>query len=148
MKEINEYNVIDCDIAMANHGQVVNVDSKNEYSLHEVLASEVNIEDAINHTSYGLDVILSGVSIVGFLQADMGKLREVARDVVINRVSGVKRELGAKMWRNCSSWIFWAFFSEDKNFDADYRSGCLHCTVCTEGNACGRQRGYTTHALW
>jgi septum site-determining protein MinD len=74
--------IIDCDIAMANLGQVVDVDSKTEYSLHEVLASEVNIEDVITHTSYGLDVILSSVSIVGFLQADMGKLSEVVKDVV------------------------------------------------------------------
>ncbi|MBE0517329.1 MAG: AAA family ATPase [Methanophagales archaeon] len=74
--------IIDCDIAMANLGQVVNVDSKTEYSLHEVLASEVNSGDAINHTSYGLDVILSSVSLVGFLEADMEKLSEVLKDVV------------------------------------------------------------------
>jgi septum site-determining protein MinD len=74
--------IIDCDIAMADLGQVVNVDSKTEHSLHEVLTSEVNSEDVITHTSYGLDAILSSVSIMGFLQADMGKLSEVVKDVV------------------------------------------------------------------
>jgi septum site-determining protein MinD len=167
--------IIDCDIAMANLGQVVDVDSKTEYSLHEVLASEVNIEDVINHTSYGLDVILSSVSIVGFLQADMGKLSEVVKDVmerydiilldtatgisqesliplmicdevilvvnpefpsiidaqkmrliaesmgkrvrgvVINRVSGVKRELGAKNVEELLELDILGVLPEDKN---------------------------------
>lgn len=74
--------IIDCDIAMADLGQVVDVDSKTEYSLHDVLASEVNSEEVITHTSYGFDVLLSSVSIVGFLQADIGKLSEVVKDVV------------------------------------------------------------------
>lgn len=73
--------IIDCDIAMANLSQVVNVDSKDEHPLHEVLAGEVNIQDAINHTSYGLDLILSTVSIAGFLHADMEKLNEVVAEV-------------------------------------------------------------------
>ena len=73
--------IIDCDIAMADLAQVMDVDLKTEHSLHEVLNSKVNIEDVITHTSYGMDVILSSVSIAGFMEADMEKLREVIKDV-------------------------------------------------------------------
>ncbi|MHC1636377.1 MAG: cell division ATPase MinD [Candidatus Methanospirareceae archaeon] len=73
--------IIDCDTGMATLGQIVNVDSKSEHSLHEVLAHAIDIRDAINHTSYGLDIILSSVSITGFLQADMEKLEEVLSEV-------------------------------------------------------------------
>jgi len=73
--------IIDCDIAMADLAQVMDVDLKTEHSLHEVLNSKVNIEDVITHTPYGMDVILSSVSITGFMEADMEKLREVIKDV-------------------------------------------------------------------
>ena len=75
--------IIDCDIAMADLAQVmdVDVDLKTEHSLHEVLNSKVNIADVITHTPYGMDVILSSVSIAGFIEADMEKLRGVIKDV-------------------------------------------------------------------
>ncbi|MHC1611642.1 MAG: cell division ATPase MinD [Candidatus Methanospirareceae archaeon] len=91
--------IIDCDIGMADLGQMVDVDSKTGYSLHEVLNSKVNIEDVITHTSYGLEMILSSVSIVGFLEADMEKLREVIKDVLgrydyilLDTATGVSQE--------------------------------------------------------
>ncbi len=69
--------VIDCDIGMANLGLVINVDSKKQYSLHEVLAGKADVSEAINRTPYGMDVLLSGISIRGFKQANPEKLREV-----------------------------------------------------------------------
>lgn len=92
--------IIDCDIAMANLAQVVNVNAKNDYTLQEVLAREVPIQDAIHHTSYGVDVVLSSVSIEKFLHADMAKLSEVLAEVVdryefivLDTATGICQEL-------------------------------------------------------
>jgi septum site-determining protein MinD len=75
--------VIDCDIGMANLGLLINIESTKIASLHEVLAGKVeNVSEAINKTSYGLDVLLSGISIGGFTQADPEKLRDVVGKLV------------------------------------------------------------------
>jgi len=75
--------VIDCDIGMANLGLLINTESKKIVSMHEVLAGKVeDVSEAINQTSYGVDVLLSGISIRGFKQADPEKLREVVGKLV------------------------------------------------------------------
>lgn len=75
--------VMDCDIGMANLGLLVNTESKNIVSLHEILAGEVeDVSKAISQTPYGVDVLLSGISISGFKQADPDKLREVVGKLV------------------------------------------------------------------
>ncbi|MBK5190798.1 MAG: cell division ATPase MinD [Methanosarcinales archaeon] len=75
--------VIDCDIGMANLGLMINLESKKIVSLHEVLAGKVeDVSEAINQTSYGMDVLLSGISIRGFKQADPEKLREAVEKLV------------------------------------------------------------------
>ena len=75
--------VIDCDVGMANLGLMINLESKKIVSLHEVLAGKVeDVSEAINQTSYGMDVLLSGISIRGFKQADPEKLREVVGKLV------------------------------------------------------------------
>lgn len=75
--------VIDCDIGMANLGLVINTESKKIVSMHEVLAGKVDdVSKAISQTPYGVDVLLSGISIGGFQQADPDKLREVVEKLV------------------------------------------------------------------
>jgi len=75
--------VIDCDIGMANLGLLINIESKKIVSLHEVLAGKVeDVSEAINQTSYGLDVLLGGISISGFKQADPEKLRDIVGKLV------------------------------------------------------------------
>ncbi len=75
--------VIDCDIGMANLGLLINIESKKIVSLHEILAGKVeDVSEAINQTSYGMDVLLSGISIRGFKQADPEKLREAVGKLV------------------------------------------------------------------
>lgn len=76
--------VIDCDIGMANLGLLINTVSKKIVSMHEILAGKVedDVSKAISQTPYGVDVLLSGISISGFQQADPDKLRDVVGKLV------------------------------------------------------------------
>ena len=75
--------VIDCDVGMANLGLMINIESKKIVSLHEILAGKVeDVSEAINQTAYGMDMLLSGISIRGFKQADPEKLRETIGKLV------------------------------------------------------------------
>ena len=91
--------IMDFDIGMANLSLVINLDSGKEFSLHEVLAGKADISEAINHTSYGMDVLPSGISIPGFEQAEPEKLRDVIGEIVekyefilIDAPTGISRE--------------------------------------------------------
>lgn len=74
--------VMDCDIGMANLNLLINLESKKQFTLHDVLAGKADVHEAINHSSYGMDVIPSGLSITGFKQADPEKLRDVMGQIV------------------------------------------------------------------
>lgn len=77
--------VMDCDIGMANLGLLINTEStgKNIASMHDILSGKVDdVSEAINQTSYGLDVLLSGISISGFKQADPEKLRGIVGQLI------------------------------------------------------------------
>lgn len=91
--------VMDCDIGMANLNLMVILDTKKQFSLHDVLAGKADIHDAITHTSYGMDVLPSGISIKGFRQADPEKLRGVMGQIVyeyefilIDAPAGISKE--------------------------------------------------------
>jgi septum site-determining protein MinD len=91
--------VIDCDIGMANLNLMIKLESETKISLHEVLAGKADVHEAINHTSYGMDVIPSGISISGFKQADPEKLRDVMGQIVdeydfilIDSPAGISKE--------------------------------------------------------
>jgi septum site-determining protein MinD len=67
--------VIDADTGMANmlfHAGLSDVDT----TLHEVLADDAAIEDAV-YECFGIDVVPCGTSLSGFRQADPGRLQEV-----------------------------------------------------------------------
>jgi len=91
--------VMDCDIGMANLNLVITLETKTEASLHDVLAEKADVHEAINHTSYGLDVLPSGLSIAGFKQANPEKLRDVMGQIVdeydfilIDSPAGISKE--------------------------------------------------------
>jgi septum site-determining protein MinD len=71
--------VIDADTGMANmlfHAGLSDVDT----TLHEVLAGDADIEEAV-YECFGIDVVPCGTSLSGFRQADPGRLQEVIADL-------------------------------------------------------------------
>lgn len=79
LAESYDVTVVDADTGMANllfHAGLADV----ETTLHEVLADEVPVEDAV-YERFGMSVVPCGTSLAGFQEADPTRLREVVADL-------------------------------------------------------------------
>ncbi|MCK9308367.1 MAG: cell division ATPase MinD [Methanoculleus sp.] len=72
--------IVDMDIGMANLGLVLGL-AETPVTLHEVLAGEARIQDAMYEGPYGLKVVPSGLSLRGFQSADPERLKDVMCDL-------------------------------------------------------------------
>jgi septum site-determining protein MinD len=72
--------VVDADIGMADLGLYLGLE-KSPITLHEVLAGEATIEQAMYDGPAGCKIIPSGLSLSGFSRANPQKLKEVADDL-------------------------------------------------------------------
>ena len=68
---------VDADLAMANLGPMMGVDPGAGPTIHDVLAGEAALEDAIRTTDHGVDVVPGDRSLDGFAAADPAGLRGV-----------------------------------------------------------------------
>lgn len=73
--------ILDADIGMANLGLVLGLEDA-PVTLHEVLAGQAKIDDAIYEGPNGVKVVPSGISLQGFQNADPDRLRDVMRSLV------------------------------------------------------------------
>jgi len=79
LAEEHDVTVIDADTGMANvlfHAGLADV----ETTLHEVLAGDASVEDAV-YDRFGMSVVPCGTSLAGFQEADPGRLREVVAEL-------------------------------------------------------------------
>src|SRR5690554_5885031 len=72
--------IVDMDMGMANLALVLGL-AETPVTLHEVLAGEASIRDAIYEGPYGLQIVPSGLSLRGFQNADPERLKDVMRDL-------------------------------------------------------------------
>lgn len=72
--------IVDTDLGMANLGLVLGL-GKTPITLHEVLAGEASIQDAMYEGPYGLKIVPSGLSLQGFQDANPERLRDVICDL-------------------------------------------------------------------
>ncbi|MDV2481279.1 AAA family ATPase [Methanoculleus sp. Wushi-C6] len=72
--------IVDMDLGMANLGLVLGLD-KTPVTLHEVLAGNARIQDAMYEGPYGLKIVPSGLSLQGFQSADPERLKDVMCDL-------------------------------------------------------------------
>lgn len=93
--------VVEMDLAMANVCDFLDLgfEPETDPSLHDVLAGEVPIEDAIYESPAGLSVLPSGTTIDGYVESDPERLGEVVRRVrehfelvLLDTPAGVSRE--------------------------------------------------------
>jgi septum site-determining protein MinD len=75
--------LLDADLAMANLGITLGMED-TPTTLHEVLAGDANIEDAIYEGPAGLKFIPSGLSLDTFLRIDVEKLKPVVTSLLDN----------------------------------------------------------------
>ena len=73
--------LIDADLAMANLGITLGMED-TPTTLHEVLAGDANIEDAIYEGPAGLKFIPSGLSLDTFLRIDVERLKPVVTSLL------------------------------------------------------------------
>ncbi|MDD3622700.1 MAG: cell division ATPase MinD [Methanofollis sp.] len=73
--------ILDADIGMANLGLVLGLEEA-PVTLHEVLAGQAKVDDAIYEGPNGVKVVPSGISLQGFQNADPDRLRDVMRSLV------------------------------------------------------------------
>lgn len=90
--------ILDADIGMANMALIMGLE-KSPVTLHDVLAREADVQDAIYKGPGGLMVIPSGMSLQGFQKADPEVLQEVMvaamKDVdymLIDAPAGISRD--------------------------------------------------------
>lgn len=96
---------VDADLAMANLGPMMGVDPDAGATIHDVLAGEAALEDAIRTTEYGVDVLPGDRSLEGFAAADPADLRGVVdalREgdydvVVIDTSAGLPHEVAVPL---------------------------------------------------
>jgi septum site-determining protein MinD len=69
--------VVDADLGMANLGQMLGLDA--EHSLHEVLAGDATVSDALTETEGGVSIVPGKQSLEAFAEADPAKLRKVIK---------------------------------------------------------------------
>jgi len=73
--------IVDADVGMANIGLVLGLDSV-PVTLHEVLAGNAKVSDAIYEGPHGLKVVPSGISLQGFQNANPERLKDVMKELV------------------------------------------------------------------
>jgi len=90
--------ILDADIGMANLGLVMGLE-RTRITLHEVLAGEADVSEAVYELPTGLRVVPSGISLRGFQDADpnrlqfvMGELVKEADYVIIDAPAGINRD--------------------------------------------------------
>jgi septum site-determining protein MinD len=91
--------VVEADLAMANAVDFLDVEVGEKASLHEVLAGGAGVEDAIYPAPGGFDLVPSGTSLEGFMEANVGRFPDVVEAlrarydaVVIDTGAGVSQE--------------------------------------------------------
>lgn len=72
--------IVDADVKMANLGLVLGL-AETPITLHEVLAGEASISDAMYGGPYGLKVVPCGLSLQGFQNANPERLKDVMCDL-------------------------------------------------------------------
>jgi septum site-determining protein MinD len=95
--------LIDVDLGMADIGLMLGLDN-NKITLHEVLAGEANVEDAIYDGPNGLKVLPCGLSLQGFKKADISRLTDVIAEVspnfefiIIDTATGINHATAASI---------------------------------------------------
>jgi septum site-determining protein MinD len=90
--------ILDADIGMANLGLVLGLE-RSQITLHEVLAGEAEVAEAVYELPTGLKVVPSGISLRGFQDADPDRLQfvmsELIRDadyVIIDAPAGINKD--------------------------------------------------------
>jgi septum site-determining protein MinD len=90
--------ILDADIGMANLGLVLGLE-RSRITLHEVLAGEADISQAVYQLPTGLKVVPSGISLIGFQDADPDRLQfvmnELIKDaeyVIIDAPAGINKD--------------------------------------------------------
>ncbi len=73
--------ILDADIAMANLGLILRMEDA-PVTLHDVLAGEADIEEAIYEGPHGVKVIPAGISLEGIRKANPDRLRDVVEYIV------------------------------------------------------------------
>jgi septum site-determining protein MinD len=91
--------VVEADLAMANAVDFLDVEVGERPSLHEVLAGQAGVETAIYPAPGGFDLVPSGTSLEGFMDADVQRFPRVIEQlrgrydaVVIDTGAGVSQE--------------------------------------------------------
>lgn len=75
--------LIDADLGMSNIGLMLGLEN-SKITLHEVLADEANVADALYDGPNGLKVLPCGISLQGFKKADPARLKDVIAEVSPN----------------------------------------------------------------
>jgi septum site-determining protein MinD len=90
--------ILDADIGMANLGLVLGLE-RSKITLHEVLAGEAEVSQAVYRLPSGLKVVPSGISLRGFQDADPDRLQfvmnELIKDaeyVIIDAPAGINKD--------------------------------------------------------
>jgi septum site-determining protein MinD len=90
--------ILDADIGMANLGLVMGLE-RTRITLHEVLAGEAEVSEAVYELPTGLMVVPSGISLRGFQDADPNRLQFVMSElvkeadyVIIDAPAGINRD--------------------------------------------------------
>ncbi|RLG36922.1 MAG: septum site-determining protein MinD [Candidatus Alkanophagales archaeon] len=95
----NKTLVMDCDVSMANLELLVDFGGHRR-TLHDVLAGDAEIDDAIYTGPGGVDIVPGGISIKGFQKANPEHLKHVMSDllgkydfVIIDAAAGLSKEV-------------------------------------------------------
>jgi septum site-determining protein MinD len=90
--------ILDADIGMANLGLVLGLE-RSKITLHEVLAGEADVSQAVYQLPTGLKVVPSGISLRGFQDADPDRLQFVMNElikgveyVIIDAPAGINKD--------------------------------------------------------
>lgn len=89
--------VVDADLGMANLATMLNVES--DVTIHEVLAGDATVSDALTDAGDGVTVIPGGQTLEGFADADPARLKTVTRTlrntydiVIVDTGAGISHE--------------------------------------------------------
>lgn len=90
--------ILDADMGMANMGLVLGLENV-PVSLHDVLAGDADVADAIYEGPNGVRVVPSGISLQGFQNADPERLGDVMKKIIrhceiliIDAPAGISRD--------------------------------------------------------
>lgn len=90
--------IVDADLGMADLGLYLGLE-KSSITLHEVLAGEASVEQALYEGPAGCQIVPSGLSLSGFSRANPQRLKEVAEElrerfefIILDCAPGLSRE--------------------------------------------------------